>query len=55
MEHWNNGLIKKTEMENRKNGILGKGSFSFIAIAFYFYLLTHYAIIPLFHHSVDLS
>jgi len=44
-------MDKKTEMENRKNGILGKGGFSFPAIAFWFYLLTHNSIIPLFHHS----
>lgn len=48
MEDWNNGWTKKTEMENRKNGILGKASFSFSAIAFRFNRLTHYSIIPLF-------
>lgn len=39
MENWSNGLTKKTEMENRNKGILGNGR------------LTHYSIIPLFHHS----
>jgi hypothetical protein len=42
---------KKTEMENRKNGIPGKEGFGFPAIAFCSYPLTHYSIIPLFHHS----
>ena len=51
MEDWNNGWTKKTEMENRNNGILGCGGLSFSAIAFCFYLLTHCSIIPLFHHS----
>jgi len=43
MEHWNNGLIKKAEMENRSNGDLGMER------------LTHRSIIPLFHHSTHLS